>query len=423
MMILWFRALLACLLVLAFAAALPAAQDFGESRADDIVSAMRNTVNLHPGIRSRLDELAAIGLDLEAEKARRYPSLSLQAQALTNDQSQVFARIQQPLWVGGRIDGAIDRAGMRLRSGQAALLVLQRQLMEDTASTYAIAVGYRQRLTAAEQNVHEHEKLLGLISRRQAGSIASEADVRLARSRLALAAAQKEQLNGQLNKARTDLQALTQEPVGELLPIPETVMALPDFAGIVADVVKASATVRQRQAEVEVVRADVVLRRADVMPSLYARFDQDIYSNNGIRELPVETKAGVVLEGNIEGAGLAGWKRIKSADARVEAALKEVENARNDARRRAQALLAETESQQKVMQSNELLVTATEETLVSFMRQYDAGRKTWVDVLNAQRELSEARLALEQTRSSFQENSLRLAVQLGSLDSSVGIQR
>ncbi|WP_369412294.1 TolC family protein [Geotalea toluenoxydans] len=56
------------------------------------------------------------------------------------------------------------------------------------------------------------------------------------------------------------------------------------------------------------------------------------------------------------------------------------------------------------------------------MRQYDAGRKTWVDVLNAQRELSDARLALEQTRSSFQENSLRLAVLLGRLDGTIGIQ-
>nr|WP_243688714.1 TolC family protein [Geotalea toluenoxydans] len=341
-----------------------AAQDIPASRADGIVAAMRNAVTLHPSIKSRLDELGALGLDLQSEKARRYPSLSLQAQALTNDQSQVFARVQQPLWVGGRIDGAIDKAGMRLRSGHISLLTLQRQLMEETASAYAVLMGYRQRLAAAEQNVQEHEKLLGLISRRQAGSIASEADVRLARSRLALAVAQREQLKGQLQRALTDLQALTQEPMESLLPIPDTLTALPEPAGIVAGVVEASATVRQRQADVEVVRTEVNLRRADLMPSLYARFDQDIYSKNGVRELPVETKAGLVLEGNIEGAGFAGWKRIKSANARVEAARKEVETARNDARRRAQALLAETESLRSVMQSNELLVTATEETLL-----------------------------------------------------------
>lgn len=416
------RALLVCTFILPLSAGSLAGQEIPGSRTDGIIAAMRNAVTLHPSIRSRLDELGALGLDLQSQKARRYPSLSVQAQALTNDQSQVFARVQQPLWVGGRIDGAIGQAGMKLRSGQASLLTLQRQLMEETASAYAVLLGYRQRLSAAEQNVLEHEKLLGLISRRQAGNIASEADVRMARSRLALAVAQREQLKGQLNRALTDLQALTQEPVGELLPIPDTLTALPEPASIVAGVVEAAAMVRQRQADVEVVRTEVALRRADLMPSLYARFDQDIYSNNGIRELPVETKAGVVLEGNIEGAGFAGWKRIKSADARVEAARKEVENARNDARRRAQALLAETESLQNVMQSNELLMTATEETLASFMRQYDAGRKTWVDVLNAQRELSDARLALEQTRSSLQENRLRLAVLLGRLDSAVHIQ-
>lgn len=389
---------------------------------DGIIFALRSAAVLHPTIRSRLEEFHALGFDLHSEEARRLPSLSLQAQSMTDDQTQVFARLQQPIWVGGRIDGAIDQAGFKLQVGKTSLLTVQRQVMEDTVATYAALQGIRQRLKAAELNVQEHEKLLTLISRRQIGSIASEADVRLARSRLTLAVSQREQLKGQLTRTITDLQALTQVPLAAVEPVPETLMALPERSRIVPGVTDASAAVRQRQLEVEVARAEAELRKADMMPSLYARFDQDIYSANKTGTLPVETRAGIVLEGSLEGVGFSGWNRVKSADSRVDAARRDVESARNEARRRAQALLAEVDSLEVIMQSNEELVSATEGTLASFMRQYDAGRKSWVDVLNAQREFSDARLSLEQTRSSLQENRLRLAVELGMLDSAAEIK-
>jgi adhesin transport system outer membrane protein len=113
---------------------------------------------------------------------------------------------------------------------------------------------------------------------------------------------------------------------------------------------------------------------------------------------------------------------VKSSDARVVAARQNVESARNDLRRRVQALLTDLQSLQQVLQSNEMLVQSTELTLASFMRQFDAGRRSWVDVMNSQREMSDARLAREQTRSSLLETQLRLAVQLGQFDQQAGAQ-
>jgi outer membrane protein, adhesin transport system len=113
---------------------------------------------------------------------------------------------------------------------------------------------------------------------------------------------------------------------------------------------------------------------------------------------------------------------VQSSGARIGAAKRNVESARNDVRRQVQGLLVDLHSQQLVLNSNELLVTSTGKTLDSFMRQYDAGRKTWVDVLNIQRELSEARINLEQTRSALLTTKLRLAVQRGQLDMLAGVK-
>ena len=74
-----------------------------------------------------------------------------------------------------------------------------------------------------------------------------------------------------------------------------------------------------------------------------------------------------------------------------------------------------------MMQSYEQSVAEIEETLQSFLRQYDAGRKSWMDVLNIQREVSDTRLQLEQARAAWLEMSLRIAAITGQLDRITGV--
>lgn len=423
-------ALLACLLL---CPALPARR--AAAAEDGAVAALRLTISRHPAVLGKLDELRALGFELESAESLRYPTLSLQASttgtvagssaaSTTGDQYHAMvAVLRQPLWVGGRIDGSIDQATVRQRAGKLSLLALQRQLLENTAATYATIQGTRRRIKAAERNVQEHVRLKTLIATREQGGIASRADVNLASSRLHQAAIQLLQLEAALQRSQNELRSLTQQPLPASLPVPDELLLLPPHSRIADDVEKASAVVEQRLQDVELARTAADLATADMLPSLYARMEQDLFTQAGSRSLPQGTRLGVVLEGTVEGLGFSGWKRVKSAGSRVESAKRDVETARTEVRRQAQSLVIELKSLDTIIRNNEALVTFNEETLASFMRQYDAGRKSWVDVLNAQRELSDARLALEQTRSSHQEGSLRLAAQLGQLDSPAGVIR
>ncbi|AAR33612.1 TolC family protein [Geobacter sulfurreducens] len=374
----------------------------------------------HPSIKSQVAELKALGSDLKSAEYKRYPALTIQAQTMTNNQNQVVAVVQQPLWVGGRIDGGIEQADVGLRIGRAALLDVRRRVMEETSAAYATLRGALQRLKAAELNVGEHEKLKGLVSRRVEGGVASNADILLAESRLSQAIAQRIQLKGAVSRARSDLLALTQQPVAGNEPVPAHLLELPEPERMAEMIVKTSATVEQRILKVEDARITSRLAVASMMPALYAKVEQNVYVAERYGETPHETRFGVVLQGSVEGLGLSGWKKVKASDSRIDAARKEVAAAENDVRRQAEALVTDILSLRQVVRSYELLVTSTEETLASFLRQYDAGRKSWVDVLNAQREFSEARISLEQARSSLEEASLRLAARLGQLDSFTG---
>ena len=399
---------------------------------DGMLAAISLAVAGHPSAQNRRMELQALGYDLESAESLRYPTFSLQASSSSNllgvsssstgDQYQtVVAVMRQPLWAGGRIDGGIDQATARMKIGKLSLLIVQRQLIENTAAAYVTVLGARSRYSAADLNVKEHERLKVLIARRAAGGIASQADIQLASSRLSQAAAQAIQLEGTLERALNDLQALT------LVRLPA--MAIVDegmFGALPGDTVTAaeevSATILQKKLEVVLARTASDLATANMLPSLYGKVEQDIYSRTSYGSQSQGTRVGIVFEGTLEGFGLSGWKRVKSSTARVDAARSEVEAARNEVRRQVRGLLTDLRNLQAIVNSNQQLVTSTEETLNSFMRQYDAGRKSWVDVLNAQRELSDARLSLVQSRSSLLETRARLAVQLGQFDQLAGVQ-
>ena len=405
----------------ALLAASAGAQEPASAPQDGLPVALRMAVTEHPSVKSSLSELISLGYDVESAKARRYPGFSVLAQAMSDEQSAVVARLQQPLWVGGRIDGAIKSSKARLGVAKASLLQLQRSMVEQTAMAYAALEGARRRLADAERNVEEHERLRALISRRQVGGITSEADVRLAGARLAQAISQREQVRVLVVRFRNDLLALTQHPIEGRVPVPDALTRRTERAKILSFLETQSAIVLQRQAEVEVARATAELSISEQMPSLYARLDRDVYAANRHGDIPTGTRIGVAIESTTEGLGLTGWKRVKAADSRVKTALEVVEVARNDVRHTAQSLMADEEMLLRVQESNELLVGATEDTMESFLRQYDAGRKTWVDVLNTQRELSDAWQGLDQTRTVLLETRLRLMAMLGELDEIAGV--
>ena len=66
-----------------------------------------------------------------------------------------------------------------------------------------------------------------------------------------------------------------------------------------------------------------------------------------------------------------------------------------------------------------------EEIVASFIRQYIAGRKTWLDVLNSERELTQSRLTLADTRAAAISAQSRMARLAGLIrfDAATGEQR
>jgi adhesin transport system outer membrane protein len=78
--------------------------------------------------------------------------------------------------------------------------------------------------------------------------------------------------------------------------------------------------------------------------------------------------------------------------------------------------LADLDALAQQVEPARLLVTATEDVVASYLRQYQIGKKNWLDVLNALRESAQAHYSAVDVASSTQSLQLRLMLLTGPMN-------
>jgi adhesin transport system outer membrane protein len=390
-------------------------------------SALTATLTRHPVIAGKAASVLAKDFTGEAVRTQRYPTVSVQAQQLTNQGSSatnrpdnpITLRARQPLWAFGRIDSSIALADAETKTERTDFLRVQRQLIENTAISYAKVQGLYKRQKVLIENVAAHEGLRDQIGRRETGQLASGADVRLANTRLIQAGAQKARVKGDLDVALAELLSLTQIAVSAETPVAARFTDLPDAGALETLAQAQSAEVRYKAQQISRAKASVKQTQTASMPTLYLQadksFNQPSYADT--------SQLGLVLEVNFEGMGLATFNRSKAAGAQVAVAEEDLRSTRNDIGRTVQSLHASRRMQQTLVLALADSVHEVSALLDSYKRQYVAGTKSWLDVLNLQRELSDQRLQQVQAENDWLTASLRLGALIGSFDELLGISK
>jgi adhesin transport system outer membrane protein len=147
-------------------------------------AALRQAVQTHPSIRSRVAEVRAAGHDRDAAEWARYPALSADANQTEQGDTQSTARVQLPLWTAGRISGQIELARAGLAAAEFSVIEAEQSILLQTASAYAELLRAQVKLQAATVNLTELERLQALIGRRVGTEISPQADATLASARV-----------------------------------------------------------------------------------------------------------------------------------------------------------------------------------------------------------------------------------------------
>lgn len=395
------------MLALALVSVLPAA-----ARTLSWREALQAAQAAHPLVRGRQQALAAARADIEAAEWRRYPSPSVEAGALGGNGTRAV-RLDQPIWAGGRIEAGIQAASRRGEASEAAVRETQRELVRRTLDSVSEAARQAERAAIAERNLQEHDRLLGLIQRRLAQEVSPAADEALARSRRAVAATE---VSLARQAQRNALSALTELAGQQITQLDPAGYAQAGTGGPAAEplpmvldrVLAASALLRRLQAEIEVANAEIDERQGAALPQVVFRVE---HLRGDLRD----TRAGVLLNYQ-PGAGLSASAAVAAAVARREAAREALEAAQRQLVQQVTQEWNDGAAARERAESAALVRASAAEVAASYTRQYTVGRKSWLDVLNAVREASQAELALVDTQHQAWLSALRLRQLAGEFD-------
>lgn len=340
----------------------------------------------HPTSARGIAQVGAAQAALKAAQWQRAPtpSFSREYDSSTRDYNNVL-RVEQPLWAGGQITAGIDSARAGEQAARYALEDGQRALALKVVQNWGDWVKAQRHLEALDELEKEHRELLDLIERRRRAGVVTVSDVGLARVRLSAVLSEQgqERVNASFQRAQLvsttggAIDAAASHDLDTGAPAAPQLDALQGTVDDAPAVAKALADVRIAEAEVDV-------RKAALHPRVSLRYERHW---GAIRD----DKVYIAVQSTL-GAGLSAASAIDSQRAQLDAARYAVDAVRQELREQYAQEFTRMDAARQREADARAAVAAGREVVESYRRQFDAGRRSWVELLNMVRELHQLRL-------------------------------
>ena len=352
----------------------------------DLEGLLRVALERNSGLKVQKAELDASKSDLSASEWQRYPSFSLEQQTLSSSDNSTTAIIEQPIWSGGEITaqiGVAEYAYLEQKSQYDEALL---SLLVDISAAYFDVLRLAKRQEVAQENSEQHKKFLSAIRRRVDAQISPQADYVLADARLQQALRQEFLSEQELSSRQAELERLTESSfkpseVFSKLTLPPDL--LEDY---VTNVVKNSPILTGLKASIEKARKLVDRERSSLWPKVVGQITSSRLSSTNDFSDP---SYNLVLKYNT-GNGFANSDKIKATNLRLDSASSELNYETSKIRQEAIQMLRRHKSLEAQVDPAEKLKESTGIVIESYLRQFKIGKKSWLDVLNAQREKTDA---------------------------------
>ena len=266
----------------------------------------------------------------------------------------------------------------------------------------------------------------------QSRLVQAQADGVSARAAKEAALHRLEQWVGDLNTARVDPQqplARQRQPLSDLVLL----QALREGGGLkpiaagskeaagetmkqLADAIEQHPSLLRYEYDIAVAKQEIELKRAELFPTLYARLDRQ-FSDNANLYSTGRTSSTLVYMG-LEytlGAGLSQRSLVDVLVAKMQGMQSERETVRRDIKDRFESEWREYQSALLRVAQADKVQKSSAALLASYERLFVAGRRSWIELLNAVRELSGAEQAQNDLQAQLHASQYRIRLYLGEL--------
>lgn len=382
------------------------------AQAESLNEAVQMTVTSHPKVGVVVNDRGAIGEEANQARGLFRPSVDLRGDAGLgwshhwglgnnsevddNDILPYFAgnvTLRQMLFDGFESPAELKRQKERERSAGHRVKETAEITGLDTVEAYLNVLRARQLLQIADENLSAHRGLQADIGKRKKGGAGTQGDVDQADARVAQAEALRIEVEGDLRDAEARYNNLVGQFPGDLTrPAPAMDLMPTSLEDALSSAINNNPTIAARTADVSVAKAELRKTKA----GYYPRVDFEANAGRskdleGIRTTKDVVTGGLVATWNLYRGG-ADSARDREFQWRQAEAQSELDDARRQVEQDMRQAWAARDAARARAEKYAQQAKANEGVLSAYEKQFTAGDRTLLDVLDAQNELFVSKL-------------------------------
>lgn len=390
---------------------------------------MREAIDLaattHPAVQNQLALHEAALVDVKTARQQYLPTPSISIEMVSSS-GQAYStygthttvqtyRLQQPLWAWGRIDAGVAKARSATQVAAEAVHDTRQLIALRAVQAWSEWHLSLLRIQAQQQSLEAHERLMKVLQRRVAEGASAASEISLTRTRLNQAMSQLQAYASQHKVARWRLsQLIGRELSLQDLPREEGIESALDLNEIRARALSSSAALNRVIAQKEVLSQEARERRADWLPEVFLRLERQHYSGDAGANAGANNRVFVGLSSRF-GAGLSNVTVLEGIEKRRYALDAEYEAAERNLIEAVESDVEQLVALDSRLPNLKNALVAAKETAEAWDRQFLAGRRSWVELMNAVREVVQAEIEWADARVGRMAARWRLTIYAGGL--------
>jgi len=386
-------------------------------KAVTLFDALSQALQTHPSISTQIRQVEVSRADRRVAEQQFFPTPSVSLEQVNpssadpsyrGDKQLQLYRLQQPLWTAGRLSAGLDKSQAGIDVSDANVADARLQLSFKGLQAWGDWMAAVRKVRAVEESLQAHRRLDGILKRRIQEGASAPTEQILTESRIQQTQAQMEAMQAQSRLARVRLEQLMGRRLGEQdQPQALAPYATDSIDQMLSSAVKYFPAYQRGQAQLRQQEAEWRERKADLWPEVYVRAEHQ-RGNYAYADMPSVNRVFVGLSSRL-GAGLTTGMQLESISKRREVLLNDLENVERTVREQVQTEWIQLSSTLTRLPSLLQSQASARLTAQAWDRQFLAGRKSWMEVMNTVREMLQADLDLVDAQTQILLGSWRLA--------------
>lgn len=385
-----------------------------------IQNLINEAIQKSPAVLSKDSAFQAALSTEDGAKWQYFPTPTISTEQGESGQNVTIAKIQQPLWAGGRIDAEYDKAKKLADVAKMSLEEMRQSLALFTCEALYGVISSYGHVLVYQDAVSRLEKHKEMIVRRVNQGISPDSELLLLNTRLVQAKTDLSMAHASQEKALALLsQRLTRSiSIDELKPILPRATGSVDLPSeyensqFIEAVLASHPGIERYKKQVESAGHEVEIKKASLMPTVYAKVEKQWDSTKD-----EDTKTSFVLGVQYTpGAGFSMLSAVETARANLLATQQEKDNFQLELKQKVSSELSDYSFTVKRYQNYLMAADTTQKTAASYDRLFIAGKRSWLDVLNAEREWSSAQISLSDVQAYLITMPMKLKIYASELE-------